>query len=242
MGSYGGHVLPGSFFIFFGVWYVIKYSWSFLRVRTNRNEPSRCFGKIPCHGIVVEGVVKIFFISVGMLVELFYPGAPGGRLHNDAGNFTHPMNWQHATMYFFFGISGLADIVSHTARHVIPAGIDRLFGGLALFVEGYLFFFHLHGRSNIDTRIHILLVLTVWPSALFAFIECLVMSKRENPPHLRDAPYNSAYRTRNMVLAGLSCLLISVIYCYSILCCNLLSIVSTLSTEFPLTQSHESAI
>nr|XP_002124337.1 transmembrane protein 45B isoform X1 [Ciona intestinalis] len=180
MGSYGGHVLPGSFFLCFGFWYMLKYSWNFLRGKGgNRNGPSYCCGKIPCYGIVVEGIVKVVFISIGILVELFYPGSPGGHLHNSTGGYTHPMNWQHATMYFFFGISGVADIVSHTARHVVPAGMDRLFGGLALFIEGYLFFFHLHGRSHIDTRVHILLVLTVWPSALFAFIECLVMNKRK---------------------------------------------------------------
>ena len=38
------------------------------------------------------------------------------------------------------------------------SGFDRIGSGLALFVEGYLFYFHLHGRSHINTRVHILLV------------------------------------------------------------------------------------
>ena len=58
----------------------------------------------------------------GILVELYYPGAPMGQIHNSEGKFTGPMNWQHATMYFFFGISGLADVISYSARHVVPPG------------------------------------------------------------------------------------------------------------------------
>ncbi|XP_078481394.1 transmembrane protein 45B-like [Ciona intestinalis] len=179
MGTFGGHVLPGSFFLCFGFWYTLKYSWNFLRKKTNRTAPFCSCRGIQCHVIVVEGIIKIVFTTLGIILELFFTGPPHGSLYDHNGRFTHANNWQHATMYFFFGISGVADIVSHTARHVLPAGIDRLFGGLALFIEGYLFFFHLHGRSNIDTRVHVLLVLTVWPSALFAFIECLVMNKSE---------------------------------------------------------------
>lgn len=128
--------------------------------------------------LVIEGCLKIFFTSVGTLVELFYPGAPMGALHNSTGDFTHPMNWQHATMYFFFGLSGFADIISYTGRNVVPKGFDRIMGALALFVEGYLFYFHLHGRSLIDTRCHVLLVIAVWPCALFAFLEAFAMKNR----------------------------------------------------------------
>ena len=53
---------------------------------------------------------------------MFYPGAPMLHLHDENGNFFDPTNWQHATMYFWFGVSGLADIMTFAARHVIPAG------------------------------------------------------------------------------------------------------------------------
>nr|CAB3267104.1 transmembrane protein 45B [Phallusia mammillata] len=183
MASWGGHTLPGTFFIIFGIFYAFKFTRSYLkRPRTGQRNNGLfycCKGKIPCSGMVIEGVVKVVFVSIGILVELFYPGAPMGRLHDSAsGNFTHPMNWQHATMYFFFGLSGITDIIAFEAKHVVPPGLDRIGGALALFIEGYLFFFHLHGRSHIDTRVHILLVLTVWPSALIAFAECLVMNRR----------------------------------------------------------------
>ena len=63
-------------------------------------------------------------VCSGILVELFYPGtSPNGHLHSPDGGYTNPMNWQHATMYFWFGLSGMADIISFAARHIIPPGI-----------------------------------------------------------------------------------------------------------------------
>jgi len=197
MGSYGGHVLPGTFFIIFGVWYAFKFASTYLRPKNRSPTFYCCNGKIPFSLIVIEGVVKIFMVSIGILVELYYPGAPMGKLHSPDGHFIGPMNWQHATMYFYFGISGVADVISHTARDVVPPGIDRLFGGLALFIEGYLFYFHLHGRSMIDTRVHILLVLMVWPSSLIAMMEALFINKR-NILHLLEM-----LRTVTVIAQGL---------------------------------------
>lgn len=179
MGSYGGHVLPGTFFLMFGFWYAIRYAVAYLRPKSKNAVFYCCNGKIPFSTIVIEGVVKIVMICIGILVELYYPGAPMGKLHDDNGNFTGPMNWQHATMYFFFGLSGAFDIVSYMARDIIPPGMDRLFGGVALFIEGYLFYFHLHGRSMIDTRVHILLVLMVWTSSVIALLETFFINQRK---------------------------------------------------------------
>ena len=49
-----------------------------------------------------------------------------GNLVDDNGNFFDAANWQHATMYFWFGVSGLADIITFTARRVVPAGIYNI--------------------------------------------------------------------------------------------------------------------
>ena len=72
--------------------------------------------------MVLKDLPNHIIIILGILVELFYPGAPMGKLHGPDGQFTGPMNWQHATMYFFFGLSGAADILSHTAKHILPGG------------------------------------------------------------------------------------------------------------------------
>lgn len=45
------------------------------------------------------------------------------------------MNWQHSTMYLFFGIYGIVLLVS-TGCRLVPVGVDRLALSVALFVEG----------------------------------------------------------------------------------------------------------
>ena len=45
------------------------------------------------------------------------------------------------------------------------SGINYLALGLALFIEGYLFYFHTHGRAMLEIRIHVLLVIAIWSGA-----------------------------------------------------------------------------
>lgn len=45
------------------------------------------------------------------------------------------MNWQHATMYLFYGVSGLVDIVAH-GTNALPVAMDRMMLSLAVFIEG----------------------------------------------------------------------------------------------------------
>jgi len=177
MASWGGHTLPGFFFLIYGLYQAIRVSGRHLKKPDQTNRTGCC--KRGCNWTLVEGGVKIFCTTVGILIELFYPGAPMGHLHNADGEFINPENWQHATMYFFFLISGIADFVSVFCKDIVPQGIERFFVGLALYVEGYLFYFHLHGRSNIGKKVHMLIVWTVWPCALAFIMEFfLINSKR----------------------------------------------------------------
>jgi len=57
------------------------------------------------------------------------------------------------------------------ALHTIYSGINYLAMGLALLIEGYLFYFHTHGRTMLEIQIHVLLVIAIWTgAAAFAFL------------------------------------------------------------------------
>lgn len=47
------------------------------------------------------------------------------------------MNWQHSTMYLFFAVSGIVDLLTCLVSHV-PLGLDRLVMAVATFTEGNL--------------------------------------------------------------------------------------------------------
>lgn len=179
MASWGGHTLPGFFFLLFGLYEAFRISLQHFRKPLAPSSGGRRRCCFPCTEKTGIGVVKIMFTTIGIMIELFYPGAPMGRLHDpNTGSFINPANWQHATMYYFFLVWGVADILSVVASEVVPQNIEKLFGALALFIEGYLFYFHLHGRSNIDTRVHVLIVMTVWPCAAAYFAEFFITNNK----------------------------------------------------------------
>ncbi|KAG9333093.1 hypothetical protein JZ751_013517 [Albula glossodonta] len=104
MANFKGHALPGSFFLLFGLWWSVKYP---LRQCWRRGQPRgrsrlpQFFNRID----LVEGALKIFFAFQ------FVPDGPHGHLYNqEAKSWVKLMNWQHSTMYLFYGISGIADV------------------------------------------------------------------------------------------------------------------------------------
>lgn len=71
-----------------------------------------------------------------MVAEQFVPDGPHLKLYNyEEKHWDHLMNWQHATMYLFYGVSGLVDIVAH-GTNALPVAMDRMMLSLAVFIEG----------------------------------------------------------------------------------------------------------
>ncbi|KAJ8266609.1 hypothetical protein GJAV_G00132450 [Gymnothorax javanicus] len=175
MANFKGHALPGSFFLLFGLWWSVKYPfrqcWRQGKLVGLRKEP-QAFYRIE----FVEGVLKIFFAFVGIMAEQFVPDGPHAHLYTTE-SWVKLMNWQHSTMYLFYGISGIVDVLT-MSNLPIPLGLDRLALSLALFVEGFLFYFHLHGRTPLDVHVHSLLLVAVFGGAATTFLEVFLRGQR----------------------------------------------------------------
>ncbi|XP_078616252.1 transmembrane protein 45B-like [Branchiostoma floridae x Branchiostoma japonicum] len=78
--------------------------------------------------------------------------------------------WQHTTMYLFTALNGFCDIVI-ALRAPVPSGIDHVSLSMAYAVEGLLFFYHVHGRTGVDVRLHMLLVLAAGLCAVVSGLE-----------------------------------------------------------------------
>ncbi|KAM6969769.1 transmembrane protein 45B [Aplochiton taeniatus] len=169
MANFGGHAIPGSFFLMFGLWWSVKFPlrhYSKKSQRTGRHNVT-LFTKLD----YIEGAFKIFASFVGIMVEQFVVDGPHARLYSrENQSWVKLMNWQHSTMYLFYGISGIADILSLSSTSV-PVGLDRLGMSLALFVEGFLFYFHVHSRPPLDSHIHSLLLVAVFGGAASTMLE-----------------------------------------------------------------------
>jgi hypothetical protein len=170
MGSFGGHALPGGFFIAFSIyWSFMFYRRLFASMRKGA-PPFRATVTFRldgcgrrCANIEWEGVLKIFFTLVGFAGEVI-------TAHH-GGRFTHTANGQHATMFFFFGLSGVVDILAQRGSPLLPRGSSYFFGLLAFAVEAVLFAFHLHGRTTMDVLVHTLLIYVLYASIVIIALE-----------------------------------------------------------------------
>lgn len=169
MGNFGGHALPGSFFLVFAVWWMCHIFHRYFRSMAKGGLPYKSSVTFPCTCLCgrlqtweLEGAIKIFFTSVGFTLEII-------TAFKD-GQFTYYGNGQHATMFFFFGLSGAVDILVHH-RLPLPKNTQYIMATLAFTIEGLLFKFHLHGRDELDVLVHTLLLYAIYGSVLSCLIE-----------------------------------------------------------------------
>ncbi|XP_066277220.1 transmembrane protein 45B-like [Branchiostoma lanceolatum] len=174
MGNFIGHAAPGCFFMFFGLWWTIRYSvmWaSRLGGRTTRSAHEACCCSGPLRflkRVPIEGLVKMTIATGGIIFEQLV--AHWILIDPKTGHFHILGNWQHTTMYAFFLLNGFCDVLI-ALKAPLPSGIDFATLSLAVSVEGLLFFYHLHGRTDLDVHVHQLLILAIAPSVAVTGLE-----------------------------------------------------------------------
>lgn len=185
MGSLRGHLVPGSFLMVGAVWWFIG---EILR-NSHRNYSRRIRGEYStranfsgstmsvqpvwytCGGtrlakLPVEPIVKVVLAVLGVLGELLI--SKPLALFDENGEFipSHLDNYAHSVMYGFFGLSGVVDLVIWYALLPLPPKFDYLVVSLAFWFEGFLFIFHLHGRDELNVRLHTILYILVFVTAV----------------------------------------------------------------------------
>lgn len=170
MGSFIGHALPGTFFIMMGFWWITK---SILK-SVYKKQTRTCYlnSKTLLRRIEIwEGVVVVIMALTGISGEQFISGGPALILYKD-GQWNQILGWHHTTMYFFFGLQGVTQIVCFTTN-ALPLSLSKLMLANAIFVETFIFYNHTHGREMVDIFVHELLSYTTTAAGLVAFMEFL---------------------------------------------------------------------
>lgn len=185
MGSFMGHILPGSFFFGFGLWWVYNIFFRyFLCLRgggsggggvggvggvggggknwRRRYRSTPTFSSPCCSNVPLEAFFKIAVTAIGITGE-FATAFKNGK-------FTHLNNAQHMTMYFFFGLNGVMDLALHY-RLPLPPDVDYASAALAFLAEGVLFYYHLHGRTHMDIQVHMFLFYLIMCCAVSTIAE-----------------------------------------------------------------------
>ena len=172
MGSFIGHVIPGSFFVLFGAWWTFQICRKYLRSFTKSGESFKCQVTYPPQfknrNFDLEAVIAISAAVIGMLVELVFACSFRGKPIGVT-------NMQHATMYFFFGLLGLLGILTPVLKKFFRyiENIRYIALAMAFTVEAVLFKFHLMGRDMMDITIHTLLLYSVYGCIIMTMAELI---------------------------------------------------------------------
>ena len=199
MGSLMGHLIPGSFFFFYGlVWSVLSF-WLHLtssskstnpqnksKTRQTRSSSALTFGNfkreielsrksyIPqphFRTVPMEPIIKMALSFVGIIVELFFV-VKDDHLKFKRVTSSDFGRVQHITMYSGFFLSGLIDLIALFVK--VPRNTTKLFLALAYIIEGLLFWFHQGEDDGVLLYMaHFLLVPAVMTCAVFSGLRML---------------------------------------------------------------------
>lgn len=187
LGSLAGHVLPGVILMVVGFWWAQIMAIRCYQFKTRRSDWryrstfAMPFVFMPPHRRPpIESILKFVLITIGAVSEIyaavnFYrPVRPPGAVRDW---FIDYSNGQHATMFMPFIIGSAVEILMHYCKTELPVKLDLACGAFAFFVEGLLFYSHLHNKSVIEVTIHVWLLLIVL--ACFSFT-CLEFHKPDS--------------------------------------------------------------
>uniref|UniRef100_A0A8C4Y2J9 Transmembrane protein 45B n=1 Tax=Gopherus evgoodei TaxID=1825980 RepID=A0A8C4Y2J9_9SAUR len=180
MSSFKGNALRGTFFLIFGLGWSVKYPLKYLRYSASYPH------------LEGKNMICICLYCLGMLAEQFVPDGPHMGLYS-GGTYSWEKltNWQYTTMYLFYGLSGIVDVLSYSPLK-LSLGLDRLLLSVAMFTEGFLFCFHDYNNTALDQHLHSLLLIAIFGGALCALMEVF----------LRDHTILEFFRTSFFILQG----------------------------------------
>ncbi|XP_029794595.1 transmembrane epididymal protein 1A-like [Suricata suricatta] len=168
-------------FLIFALYYSVMVSLALLRGQRFLKPPlppREKRGRRWWRLVPVEGMMKIAVALAGIMGELFYPPGVNRLMMVDWEDPRRPFvfctNWYHITMYGFFMLSGVVDIVSQACQAQQNAKVERAAEALAFCVLVLLMACHVENKSPLEVRTHLLFVALTFLISLVLIIEVWV--------------------------------------------------------------------
>ncbi|CAM6086712.1 unnamed protein product [Calypogeia fissa] len=171
MGSFKGHLLPGSMFIMVGLWHLFNSILNYVA------HPRTFRGRVwhPVRG--AKGKLKyteLYIIAVGsfvdMCIEFFYSTHMKFIVDGEL-NPTHMNDFEHAAMLLMFFIFFVTCILNEsTGLLSLPEGALYVIAAMAFTAEYLLFYFHSTNHAGMEGRYHKLLVLLIGLCIVFSLL------------------------------------------------------------------------
>lgn len=162
MGSFPGHVIPGTLFLVVGLWHI----WSSV-VRFTSNPKSfrvRVWSPVPGFDGRLK-YLELYLIAIGsfidMCIELLY-STHLNFFVNGVLNPSHMNDFEHAGMLLIFFVFSVVTLLSVQSSFVsLPEGALCLIAATSFTAEYLLFYFHSTTHKGLEGHYHLLLVLLV---------------------------------------------------------------------------------
>lgn len=168
MHYFAGYILPGIIFSLLGIRWSVQLIWDWTNKLINDfyetiglpcqpEKKSSSFSTcISTYSLPWEGIVKLILTGIGIIVSVVASG-PG-----QASDPEYVSNLRYATIYLFFALSGLTDIlVYYCGYSILPEGVQSLILSLAFSVEALMFAMRLRFEGYLEQQIHALLVVAI---------------------------------------------------------------------------------
>ncbi|CAO2819731.1 unnamed protein product [Amaranthus hypochondriacus] len=177
MGSFKGHVVPGTLFLMVGLWHIWCSVYRY--VTCPKTFRIRVWNPVPGF----EGRFKyleLYMVVIGafidLCIELVY--APHLKYFVDGVlNPGHMNNFEHSGMLIMFFIFGLIALISvKTSVLPLPDGALCLIAATAFSSEYLLFYFHSTNHKGLEGYYHYILVLLIGLCVLTSVAGALVPS------------------------------------------------------------------
>lgn len=162
MGSFKGHVVPGTLFLVVGMWHV--WCSIFRYVLNPKSFRVRTWNPVPGFGGKLR-YLELYVIVVGgffdLCIEFLYSTHLKIIVHGTL-NPSHMNNFEHSGMLLMFFVFGLIGLLSEKTRFLpLPEGALCYIAAAAFTSEYLLFNFHSTTHMGLEGYYHYILVLLI---------------------------------------------------------------------------------